>query len=81
MIYTKGDDKVIDKNVQRKKLATVEWCKKINQLDENSRMNREWEYVLLSETSFYGLERSGATIEDICALNKVSASEASGKLF
>ena len=81
IIETKGDDKVIDKNVQRKKLATVEWCKKINQLDEDNRMNREWEYVLLSETSFYGLERSGATIEDICALNKVSASEASGKLF
>ena len=81
IIETKGDDKVLDKNVQRKKLATVEWCKKINQLDEDNRMNREWEYVLLSETSFYGLARSGATIEEICALNKVSVSESSGTLF
>lgn len=81
IIETKGDDKVLDKNVQRKKLATVEWCKKINQLDEDNRMNREWEYVLLSETSFYGLARSGATIEEICTLNKVSVSESSGTLF
>ena len=42
IIETKGDDKVMDKNVQRKKLATVEWCKKVNQLDEANRMNREW---------------------------------------
>lgn len=81
IIETKGDDKVMDKNVQRKKLATMEWCKKINQLDEDNRMNREWEYVLLSETSFYGLARGGATIEEICALNKVSFSEGSGRLF
>lgn len=81
IIETKGDDKVLDKNVQRKKLATVEWCKKINQLDEGYRMNREWEYVLLSETSFYGLSRSGATLEEICTLNKVSFAESSGRLF
>ena len=81
IIETKGDDRVMDKNVQRKKLATVEWCKKINQLDEGNRMIREWGYVLLSETSFYGLARSGATIEEICALNKVSVSESSGTLF
>ena len=72
---------MLDKNVQRKKLATVEWCKKINQLDEDNRMSREWEYVLLSETSFYGLSRSGATIEEICTLNKVSFAESSGRLF
>jgi len=81
IIETKGDDKVLDKNVQRKKLATVEWCKKINQLDEENRMNRTWEYVLLSEISFYALARSGATLEEICALNKVSMSESSGRLF
>ena len=44
-------------------------------------MSREWEYVLLSETSFYGLSKNGATIEDICALNKVSMSDANGLLF
>ena len=81
IIETKGDDKVRDHNVKQKKLATVEWCKKLNRLLPEDRMNRTWEYVLLSETSFYGLSSSGATLEDICRLNKVSFSEASGNLF
>ena len=71
----------MDKNVQKKKLATVEWCKKINQLDDENRMNRVWEYVLLSESSFYLLQRNGATLDDICRMNKVSESSASGTLF
>lgn len=81
IIETKGDDKVMDRNVRRKKIATVEWCKKINQLDGDCRMNRTWEYVLLSENSFYMAERNGATLDDICRLNKVSESSASGTLF
>lgn len=81
IIETKSDDRVMDKNVQKKKLATVEWCKKINQLDDENRMNRVWEYVLLSESSFYLLQRNGATLDDICRMNKVSESSASGTLF
>ena len=47
----------------------------------DARMDREWEYVLLSETSFYSLARNGATLEDICSLNKVSQITATGQLF
>jgi hypothetical protein len=81
IIETKGDDKVRDMNVLQKKMASMEWCKKINRLDEDARMDREWTYVLLSETTFYSLSANGATLEDICELNKVSFSEASGRLF
>ena len=81
IIETKGDDKVRDMNVQQNKMASMEWCKKINRLDEDARMDREWTYVLLSETTFYSLSANGATLEDICGLNKVSFSEASGRLF
>lgn len=81
IIETKGDDKVRDMNVQQKKMASMEWCKKINRLDEDARMYRDWTYVLLSETTFYSLSANGATLEDICELNKVSFSEASGRLF
>lgn len=81
IIETKGDDRVMEPNVQRKKLATIEWCRKVNKLSADCRMDREWEYILLSETSFYGLANAGATINDICDLNKVSLSEATGKLF
>lgn len=60
---------------------TLEWCKKINQLKPQYRMNREWQYVLLSENDFYSLERNSATLTEICNLNKVSESAATGNLF
>ena len=44
-------------------------------------MHREWEYVLLSEDNFYGLSSNGATIIDICNLNKVLMSQVTGDLF
>ena len=44
-------------------------------------MNREWEYVLISEDNFYGLSANSATIIDICEMCKVSLSAAMGELF
>lgn len=81
MIETKGDDKVDDQNVLQKKLAAVEWCRKINELPNAERDNRVWEYILLSETSFYLLSGNGATITDICDRNKVSRMTVQGRLF
>lgn len=81
IIETKGQDKIHDKNVRQKQLATMEWCKKINQLKPQFRKNREWLYILLSERDFYGLERNGATISEICNLHKVSESMVKGTLF
>lgn len=81
IIETKGQDKIFDKNVRQKQLATLEWCNKINQLRAQYRMNRQWLYILLSENDFYSLKRNGATLIEICNLNKVSESVATGNLF
>ena len=81
LVETKGNDKINDKNVRQKQAATIEWVRKINSLKPEERMNREWEYVLLSEDNFYGLSANGATITDICNLNKVSLSQVAGDLF
>ena len=81
LIETKGNDKVFDKNVRQKQTAAVEWTRKINELKPDERMNREWEYVLISEDNFYGLSHNGATITDICDRCKVSLSAATGELF
>ena len=70
-----------DKNVRQKQTTAVEWARKINQLKPEERMNREWEYVLISEDNFYGLSANGATITDICERCKVSLSMATGDLF
>ena len=81
LIETKGNDKVFDKNVRQKHTTAVEWARKINQLKPEECMNREWEYVLISEDNFYGLSANGATITDICERCKVSLSMATGDLF
>lgn len=81
LIETKGNDKLFDKNVRQKQTAAVEWTRKINELKPEERMNREWEYVLVSEDNFYGLSNNGATITDICDRCKVSLSAATGDLF
>ena len=81
LIETKGNDKLFDKNVRQKQTAAVEWTRKINELKPEERMNREWEYVLVSEDNFYGLSNNGATITDICDRCKVSLSAAMGDLF
>lgn len=81
LIETKGNDKVFDKNVRQKQTATVEWTRKINKLKAKERMNRTWEYVLLSEDHFYALAANGATLTDICERLKVSLSFLVGDLF
>lgn len=81
LIETKGNDKLFDKNVRQKQTAAVEWTRKINELKPEERMNREWEYVLISEDNFYGLSHNGAAITDICDRCKVSLSAAMGELF
>ena len=81
LIETKGNDRLFDKNVRQKQTAAVEWTNKINELIPQERMNRTWEYVLISEDNFYGLSHNGATITDICDRCKVSLSAASGNLF
>ena len=81
LIETKGNDKVRDKNVLQKQDAAVEWVRKINTLKPEERMNRQWEYALVSEDNFYTLAANGATISDICIRCKVSSSAARGGLF
>ena len=81
LIETKGNDKVFDKNVRQKQTATVEWTRKINKLKPEERMNRTWEYVLLSDDNFYSLAHNGASLKDICDRLKVSLSFLVGDLF
>lgn len=81
IVETKGNDRMSDPNVKQKQIATIEWTRKINTLPSAERMNRRWEYVLLSEDNFYSLSSNGATINDICDRCKVSLSAATGDLF
>ena len=81
LVETKGNDKINDRNVRQKQTAAVEWVRKINELPAEKRMEREWEYVLLDEETFYRLANAAATITDICARCRVSLGALTGDLF
>ena len=81
MIETKAEDEMSNANVQKKRLAILDWLGRINKLEPQDRLEKEWEYILLSESHFYGLSKNSASIEEICELAKVSRVSASGKLL
>lgn len=81
IIETKGDNMVDDGNVRQKQLASLEWCKRINALPTDQRMNREWEYLLLPEENFYPYAQNGATLSDLARLLQVSKAQVQGTLF
>ena len=68
-------------NVKQKQLATLEWIEKVNKLKPEDRMNRQWEYVLLGENTFYGLKANGASMEEILEYVKVTEGLVKGELF
>lgn len=80
MVETKGQDRVMDRNVRQKRRAAVEWCDKLNDLPPATRDGREWEYILIGENDFYGLSRNGATFEDICQRCRINAAVVQGEL-
>ena len=81
IVETKGDDKTNDANVRRKQLSVLEWCKKINRLPADMRMEREWNYILLGESNFYTWSQNGASFNDIARLSQVSGTALTGVLF
>lgn len=81
IIETKGDNMVDDQNVQQKRVATIDYVRKINLLPEENRLYKDWKYVLLQEKTFYALYENGATITDICNIGELSKPEAEGTLF
>lgn len=77
---TKAENMLSSGNVRIKQLAALEWCKRINALDAELRMGREWVYVLIGENQFYGLSNANADIEDICERTAVKTERLSENL-
>lgn len=69
------------KDVKQKQKATLDFVRRINSLDEELRDGKTWSYLLLGETQFYSLRKSGADIEDIARSAKINESSLSRNLF
>lgn len=71
LVETKATDNINNENVRRKENATISYLRKINELPENLRQNRLWEYILLSEDKFYTLSKNNANIIEILENSKI----------
>ncbi len=81
LVETKSDKDLKDVNVKQKQRATLDFVKRINSLSEDLREFKTWSYLLLGETQFYSLVKSGADIEDLANSAKMNRSTLSGSLF
>ena len=66
--------------IKQKRLSTLEWVVKINELPSEDRMNCNWNYVLLGENTFYGMSEKGAATQEILEYAKLSKAKVEGKL-
>lgn len=65
LVETKAERDPKDVNVTQKRLATIDWVDKVNELKPEDRMNCHWNYALLGEGTFYGMSDKGASTKEI----------------
>ena len=64
VVETKATSAMSDENVKRKQRSAIAWCEQINMVDAELRDNREWHYVLASESSVLTAVKNGASCLD-----------------
>ena len=80
IVENKADKDLDDVNVQAKRLATVFWLEKVNQLQSSDRMSANWSYVLLGEKTFYNMRDRGASLKEILEYAKMTKFKVAGTL-
>jgi len=80
LVETKAERDLNNQNVKSKRLATIDWTDKINELRPEDRMNCTWYYVLLGEKTFYGMSEKDASTEEILEYAKLTKAKVKGTL-
>lgn len=80
LVETKAERDLNNINVKQKRLATIDWVSKVNELKSEDRMGCTWSYVLLGERTFYGMSAKGATTEEILEYAKLTKAKVKGTL-
>lgn len=68
---TKAQQQITHPNVQRKLRAAAQWCERINRLNPDQRIGRNWHYVLLGEVSFYEWRDKGARLVELLQFARI----------
>jgi len=80
LVETKAERDMNNINVKQKRLATIDWVGKVNELKPEDRMNCTWNYVLLGEGTFYGMSEKGATTQEILEYARLTKAKIKGTL-
>jgi type III restriction enzyme len=81
LVETKAQKDIDNANVKQKQNGALDWIKKINELNLNDRMNANWSYTILDDTTFYAMTQNGASTKDLLEYCKLSNSKIKGTLF
>jgi type III restriction enzyme len=80
LVETKAETNLSSVNVRQKRLATIDWIDKVNELKPEDRMQCKWSYVLLGENTFYGMSQKGANTEEVLEYAKLTKAKIKGTL-
>lgn len=81
LVETKAQKDVQDPNVKQKELGALDRLRKINELKPEDRMESEWKYAILGDTTFYSMRDRGASIKEILEFSKLTRERIKGTLF
>ena len=80
VVETKAHAYLAEPNVRRKQIAAAAWVEQINQLPPHLRSQRNWYYVLLSETSVHegvhSNKRASEVLAQVCHLSTFGDTQA-----
>ena len=80
LVETKAEGDVSNVNVKQKRIATLDWVAKVNEIRPEQRMKCVWHYVLLGQNTFNGLSEKDATTQEILDYALLSKEKVEGKL-
>lgn len=81
LVETKAEKDTDNTNVRQKEKSALSWCKQVNSLKPEDRMNSEWHYVVLSDQSFFQEKETGATLKQILLSQELTRNKVENSLF
>ena len=81
LVETKANATLDTASVQSKRLAAIDWCKKVNALPADERMDREWVYNIITDAEFYAIRNGNGTFKDMCMATELTESAIKGEFL
>lgn len=81
LVETKAEKDLTAANVRQKQKSALSWCKQINELKSDDRMDAQWHYSLLDDGTFYRLRQANANLLEILKYSELQKKHIQERLF